>query len=1461
MRKGERKLLKINKLYVTMLVLCLLMSLVFVGFTLNSSSVSAQQETTIYIDPTPVTANVCENFTVALNVKDVADLYCWQVKLSFDPDLLECLGATEGPFLPPPTIFPPPIIDNDAGTVYMCCSEEMTPSGQSGSGTLTTITFHCTGIGGSALHLHDTILLNSSAVLVVPPPNLGDVNNDSKVDMKDLAILIRAYGSKVGDPRYDSRADLNSDGVVDIIDLMILTRNYGHVYPPFGSSYALQPVDNVIAHIVEDGYVTQGLTYLDKEEPLAPVHLHKEEPLEPVHLHPIGPFDPSNPIGSEWHELHPQYCKYYILTSWIDTDESGSLTPSDQIDFVLGFTPEQWDEFWSMGDVNRDGYINMEDANLIAAKFGWHGPPGGIPEDINSDGTVNMKDASICALNYGKDIWAYFGIPYIKTWYHLDRVTWTIFITDIEAPPPPLQLYAELEYPPKQTPPPITDPIGTDWHMVYPPESYCRRFHVESWTDNGNGFLDYCDYIDGEYMDQPGLYYYYHVEEVVMDLILTKKCFYEPIGTEWHELYPTFSQYYDINSWEDTNGDGKLSASDQIDLHLDWPKFHHDNPLIGYSASTAPNTNATLWTYNTTAPVWSSPAIVDNVLYIGSDNGILYALNAQTGAVIWTYTTGGAIKSSPAVFYGKVYFLSTDGFVYALDAGTGALVWSVLIDPPLPPRVNFWPWSSPAVHSGRVFIAASTGWLYCLNAFNGAIIWNTFIGGNPNSPITVANNKVFSGTHNFNASDPTLVALNELTGAIIWTYNYTAWHLGLVGMVNCNGAAVTDGDGDGDLEVYFGIVIWPAPLDNTAICLDEATGNEIWTQNINGDSTSTPAVHNGKVFIGSDDFKVYALDAATGAYIWTYSTKGPVWSAPAVADGKVFAASLDHTLYALNENTGWLIWSYNTSASRLYGSPAVACGKVFIGSENGKVYAFGPEESKVHWYHVDRVTLTILLKEMYVEPPMQPVQLYAEFTGPFEMFYEPIMNPVCTIWHVVYPLSHYSELFHIIGWVDNGDGVLSFCDQIQVVYLATGEVRWYHVEEIACDIILTKKCFYDPIGSQWHELYPEFCELHNLKSWNDTNHDGKLSPSDQIALAPAFTPEQWDEFWSMGDVNRDGYINLTDVNRIAARFGWTGLPGGIPEDINSDGTVNMKDASICALNYGKNIWTYFGISNKALWYHVDNITLTLKLTENVEPPVLLYAEFMAPFSQYFEPIMNPLSTRWHVIYPPESFCREFHITSWEDNGDGVLSFCDTIDVEYADEPGVIHWYHVEVLSCDIKISRTADIAVTNVKPYKTVVGQGYNCRINVTVTNEGPFPETFDLTFYAVTMPPGTPIGTLDVGYLMSGETRTITFTWNTSGFAKGNYTIWAYAWPVPDETHTADNTLTDGWIVVTVIGDINGDFKVDIKDLVLVIKYFGSYPSHPTKPWNPNADINGDFKVDIKDLVLVIKHFGEHYP
>jgi hypothetical protein len=120
-----------------------------------------------------------------------------------------------------------------------------------------------------------------------------------------------------------------------------------------------------------------------------------------------------------------------------------------------------------------------------------------------------------------------------------------------------------------------------------------------------------------------------------------------------------------------------------------------------------------------------------------------------------------------------------------------------------------------------------------------------------------------------------------------------------------------------------------------------------------------------------------------------------------------------------------------------------------------------------------------------------------------------------------------------------------------------------------------------------------------------------------------------------------------------------------------------------------------------------------------------------------------------------------------------------------------------------------------------------------------------------------TEIATKLVTVQVSG-TATVDFTWNTSSFAKGNYTISAYATPVQNEVNIADNLFTDGVVRVVIPGDVNGDGIVDVFDAVLLAGAAGTNPTSPN--WNPNADINNDLIIDVFDAVILAGHAGEHY-
>ena len=203
-----------------------------------------------------------------------------------------------------------------------------------------------------------------------------------------------------------------------------------------------------------------------------------------------------------------------------------------------------------------------------------------------------------------------------------------------------------------------------------------------------------------------------------------------------------------------------------------------------------------------------------------------------------------------------------------------------------------------------------------------------------------------------------------------------------------------------------------------------------------------------------------------------------------------------------------------------------------------------------------------------------------------------------------------------------------------------------------------------------------------------------------------------------------------------------------------------------------------------------------------------------------------------------------------DFGDGVNSTGITVEHSYAGNGT----YTVTLFVTDdddakgnITAAKTIlhhDVAVTALSPSKTVVGEGFSLNVNVTIMNQGDFSETFNVTIYANTTSIATQNATLT-----AGNSTNLIFTWNTSSSVKGNYTLTAYVTPVSEEKEVDNNLLEDGWIFLTIPGDVDADRDVDIFDIVAIVTAYGSAEGDPE--YVPNYDINDDGKVDIFDIVI----------
>lgn len=358
--------------------------------------------------------------------------------------------------------------------------------------------------------------------------------------------------------------------------------------------------------------------------------------------------------------------------------------------------------------------------------------------------------------------------------------------------------------------------------------------------------------------------------------------------------------------------------------------FQHDSRHSGvYQTTPAYRFIGVKFVFKTGGPIRSSAVLARGVLFFGSADGYLYAVEASTGRERWRYKTEGAVHSSPAVADGIVYVSSRDGNIYGVDAATGKQVWKFEMGADLPYANGFdYYMSSPVIFGGLIYSGGGDGFLYAFDVRTRMLVWKYNARTRIRSTPAVEGNTLFVGT-----MGGYLLALDRNNGTLRWEFatlgstlkieDYGYDRTALVSSPSVANGIVTVGCRDGYLYA-----------------VDAVTGRQRWSNNHEISWVlSTPAVDDGKVFVGSSDAQFFqAVDHATGQEVWRYNGGGPIWSSAAIAGPLLYFGVNDGHIVAVDKKSGLEKWRYKTG-DRIFSSPLVENGVVYCGSDDGNFYA------------------------------------------------------------------------------------------------------------------------------------------------------------------------------------------------------------------------------------------------------------------------------------------------------------------------------------------------------------------------------------------------------------------------------------------------------------------------------------------------------------------------------------------
>ena len=399
-----------------------------------------------------------------------------------------------------------------------------------------------------------------------------------------------------------------------------------------------------------------------------------------------------------------------------------------------------------------------------------------------------------------------------------------------------------------------------------------------------------------------------------------------------------------------------------------------------------------------TSAVRAQPSIAGGRMFVGSDAGTVYSLDAGTGCIYWTFQAEGGVTAAPSIDKGRAYFGDQKANAYALDASSGKLLWKVHVDDHFAARVT----AASLLHKGVLYVPVASfeevlpmspsyecctfrGSLVALNASTGKRIWKTYTIAQTPEPTKISKSKaqlrgpsgasvwsaptfdekrdvIYVATGN-NYSDPptetsdAVLALNRKTGRILWSKQLTpkdANNSGcnVPGKTNCPDSNGPDFDfGQPPILVslsggHRALVI--AQKSGVAHGLDpDRQGEVLWETRVGqggalGGSQWGSAADHDNMYVAVSDLRI------NGIVLDKTSAEGYRLTLDPKQGGGLFALKLA---------TGEKVWNATPApcGERKRCSPAqsaaitVIPGVVFSGSVDGHLRAYSTATGEVLW--------------------------------------------------------------------------------------------------------------------------------------------------------------------------------------------------------------------------------------------------------------------------------------------------------------------------------------------------------------------------------------------------------------------------------------------------------------------------------------------------------------------------------